>query len=181
MIYTMGWEGLTNYKSLSNSRNTNRNLDKPSYPNKIRRIIPGLVSDLQQKNDELLRSFPWLNSTRTTFEVLSETIKYANENYGSKTFTIINLGRFDTESNIWSWSWTDIDNNFLSSSKSMMFKDYGSNKNIEVLTKAMWYTTKKEKIEVVALCAKLVSSVGLEIQVKGGVEHFYLLSVPTEV
>lgn len=175
MIYKMGWDGFRNYRSLSNSRNTSSNLDKPSYPKKIRVIIPGLISNLEEKNEKLLQDYPWLNSAKTSIKISDDGIVYSNKNYDVKRFDYINLGRFDSENNIWSWSWIDSDDKLVLDAKSMIFKDYGSNKDIEVLNKARWYTASDEKIEVVALCAKLVSSLGLEIQVEGNIERYYLL------
>ena len=175
MIYTVGWDGFRNYRNLSNSRNTNSNLDKPSYPKKIRLIIPGLITDLKEKSEKLLQVYPWLNSSSTSYEILEDEIVYTNAKYGSKRFGFIDLGRFDLECNIWSWSWVDNDNKYIIDAKSMIFRDYGSNKDIEVLTKANWYTTNEEKIEVVALCSRLVVSKGLEIQVEGNIERYYLL------
>lgn len=175
MIYTLGWNGIKNHKKLHVSKNGASNLDKPSYPKKIRLRILGLISDLQLKCDQLLKDYPWLNSVQTSVQILDQSIQYSNENFNTKEFNFIDLGRYDVSSSVWSWSWIDDDNNYIIDSVSMKFKDYGSKKDIEILTKGKWQTLEDEKIEVVALCARLIGSIGLEIQVEGDIERYYLL------
>jgi len=165
-------------KSLSNSHmniNRSKDLNRPSWPVSIFHLLSGIISEFKLKQAELLENYPWLNSISTTKLYEDSIVGYNCIGYESLQFKTFSVGRYNTKTKIFSWSWVTPANQFIETQESNEFRKYGGSRAIELMTKANWYATDEELEEVLAVCVKLKSAIGIDVETDGEFQYFRLL------
>jgi len=175
MIHLSNYDALKNYKDAHISRSSNSNIDKPSYPKRLRLAMPKFVDQLEQKTLALINKYPWINSISTTVSIEGSRIRYTDRKQNTITFESLELGRYHVANQMWYWSWIDEQNQFVNGAKSLKLREWAANKGYEFMTKASWQANYRDTIETAALSVALKSGMGIEINERDGFKYYYIL------
>lgn len=164
-----------NFSNGSIHRNSFKDLARPSFPIRIQALLPIVVAELEKKELELKQKYGWIKNLSTTKKYQDKTVEFSSNTHGSLTFGTFNVARYNTKTSTWSWSWVNHENKFDPTDESNFFRAYGSKKKIELMIKANWSSTQQEVINVLAICVRLRSALGVDVEKKGEFEYYRLI------
>ena len=164
-----------NFTNAGMHRNSFKDLARPSFTREIQKIIPFVVAEYEEKEMEMRKSYGWIKESTTIKSYENKTVLYSNKNRGTISFNTFNVARYNTKTSVWSWSWVNHENEAEHDDDSNFFRGYGSSKKIELMIKANWNATEEEVTEVLALCVRLRSALGVDVEEKDGFQYFRLI------